>query len=349
MLYNLLLLIGLLCRAQNQADEFQQWKEDFSIHYESETEETLRFSIWKEKVKKYGKAALSPLTDRKESEWRAISEMNEKLLAEYNNVGDFVKYPFVNFPKSFVNRVKKTGIDWRELGAVTPPKNQGPHGFCGTFGRVGQIEGQYHLGGGGANPNPRVHSLTNFSVEQLIDCIGGFNDQWPMIHTLGFEELSDYPWNTTNYPDLKPPPCKLDKSKILPDSTLTNATESPGGDEDQMAAFVFFNGPCQAGINADVFHNVSSDHFLVPSNCTEHKGIDHSINIVGFGADKEHGDYWIIKNSWTPQWQDHGYVYIARGINCGNIADVGCQAGTYGDPKYYFLTDDQKEQTKYFS
>jgi len=327
-------------QSQSQFEEFLQWKKDYGVTYSKSSEENWRFNIFRNKVNKYGKAALSPYTDRTRSEWRTISERNAKLLSGYR---DHPQYPFVNFPQSFITRVNKTGIDWRNLGAVTPAKDQGPHGFCGTFARVGQIEGQFFLGGGGANPNPRNHPLTNFSEEQLIDCVGGFNDQWSMLHNVGFEKLSDYPWNATNYPDLKPPKCKLDKSRIVEDSTISNGTESPGGDEDQMAAFVFFNGPCQAGINANVFSNVSVDHFLVPSNCTQHQGIDHSINIVGLGTDQIHGDYWIIKNSWTANWQDHGFVYIARGINCGNIADVGCQAGTYGDPKYYFMNDKRRE------
>ena len=43
-----------------------------------------------------------------------------------------------------------TSIDWRKRGLVTPAKDQGAHGYCGTFGRVAAAEGQYarHSGHG---------------------------------------------------------------------------------------------------------------------------------------------------------------------------------------------------------
>ena len=45
-----------------------------------------------------------------------------------------------------------TPTDWVKMGAVTPVKNQGPHGYCGTFGRVGSAEGQWALRSGKGPP-----------------------------------------------------------------------------------------------------------------------------------------------------------------------------------------------------
>lgn len=39
--------------------------------------------------------------------------------------------------------------------------------------------------------------------------------------------------------------------------------------------------------------------------------IDHGVTIVGYGS--ENGkDYWLIKNSYGPNWGDSGYVKIQR-------------------------------------
>lgn len=45
----------------------------------------------------------------------------------------------------------------------------------------------------------------------------------------------------------------------------------------------------------------------------------HAIIIVGWGRDIESGeDYWLVKNSWGPEWGDQGYFRIRRGSNeCG--------------------------------
>ena len=59
------------------------------------------------------------------------------LMAEYRaQMGGSPSYPFQNFSKAFVDEALSQGIDWREHNAVTPAKDQGRHGYCGTFGRV---------------------------------------------------------------------------------------------------------------------------------------------------------------------------------------------------------------------
>ena len=63
-------------------------------------------------------------------------------------LGGDSKYPFKNFSASYVATALNTGIDWRVRGLVTPAKDQGAHGYCGTFGRVGSAEGQFALKAG---------------------------------------------------------------------------------------------------------------------------------------------------------------------------------------------------------
>ena len=107
------------------------------------------------------------------------------------------RFTFKNFSTAYVNLAKSTPTNWNTLGAVTPVKDQGPHGFCGTFGRVGSAEGQWVLRGGG--------ELTSFSEQMLVDCIGWDQDQYSFFSGLGFMTSKDYPYNESDYPDADPP------------------------------------------------------------------------------------------------------------------------------------------------
>jgi C1A family cysteine protease len=43
---------------------------------------------------------------------------------------------------------------------------------------------------------------------------------------------------------------------------------------------------------------------------------DHALVLVGYGTKEQ--DYWLIKNSWGPQWGVNGYLMLERGKNkCG--------------------------------
>ena len=73
-------------------------------------------------------------------------------------------YPWRDFSAAYVKSALADPKNWTALGLVTPVKDQGPHGYCGTFGRVGAAEGQFAMRKGGP--------LTSFSEEELVDCIG---------------------------------------------------------------------------------------------------------------------------------------------------------------------------------
>jgi len=43
---------------------------------------------------------------------------------------------------------------------------------------------------------------------------------------------------------------------------------------------------------------------------------NHAVNIVGYGTDSASGlDYWIIRNSYSDDWGQAGYMLIQRGVN----------------------------------
>ena len=326
----------------NEIDKarFELWRKQFSIStFRSAVEERRRFEIWRRHWREHGEAAMSPFSHLTDQEYRSLFPLRES--TPHNN--GYTEYPFKPFSSEYVTQALRSGIDWRERGAVTKAKSQGPHGICGTFGQTQEAESQYFLGGGGANPKKNPHPLVQFSEQMLFSCAReqGVGENY-FLYNVGIESAADYPFNLSHWSDKSPPPCNINKEKILPDSIFTNTTSVPRrAGEDQLAAMVFHNGPMQVGINANVFKYLDEDHFITAKRCAEfnESGIDHSLGVVGFGNHTQKGPYWIMKNSWSDKWQDHGFFYLARGVGCGNFFHSGAHVYTYGPSAYYYEAD----------
>ncbi|CAK7313258.1 Procathepsin L [Vulpes lagopus] len=56
------------------------------------------------------------------------------------------------------------------------------------------------------------------------------------------------------------------------------------------------------------------------SDCSS-KDLDHGVMVVGYGFEgtDSNNKFWIVKNSWGPEWGWNGYVKMAKGQNnhCG--------------------------------
>jgi hypothetical protein len=249
-----------------------------------------------------------------------------------------------DFPSQYVQRALKEGVDWTadKRGVVREVKNQGPHGYCGTFGRIASVEAQYALRSG--------HPAVSFSESMMVDCVGWTGDQTASIlgqgKYPGVMTEKSYPY-VENYKGEKNPPiaqapCKYDKSKVPPGfGGFSDEVHMHGVSEDQRAAWVHHNGPTPMGVDADMFKKKDSEHFVSREACKSGtKKVDHSVTVVGFGNHPSKGPYWKIKNSWGTNWGDKGYVYIARGVDCAGISKMG-KSYIYGNAADYWKTSPQ--------
>ena len=56
-------------------------------------------------------------------------------------------------------------------------------------------------------------------------------------------------------------------------------------------------GPLAVSVDAGAWHDYESGVFSGGNQTSP--TLDHLVQLVGYGSDKEFGDYWIIRNSWT--------------------------------------------------
>jgi cathepsin C len=62
----------------------------------------------------------------------------------------------------------------------------------------------------------------------------------------------------------------------------------------------------------------------------------HAVLVVGYGENHQDGKYWIIKNSWGPNWGEKGYFRIRRGVDTCAVESMAVAAyPTVGSDNYF--------------
>lgn len=213
-------------------------------------------------------------------------------------------------------------IDWRSKGAVTPVKDATKchYIFCTAYiSMVESMEGNLFM---------KTKRLIPLSVQQTLDCAGGFGgDWWEALGSLGLicespldicglESAETYPYTGTYGQS-----CKFDKKRmvapLLTDNCYLGGNCAFG---EAVTAKLLQKGPLATGINTRgrsfQFYSkgVYSDPKCNDGMFEKDDFLNYFALIVGYGITPGQQQFWNVKTSLGTNWGEEGYIRIEKGI-----------------------------------
>lgn len=243
-------------------------------------------------------------------------------VAYRNGCKSFVPSSLENLPDS---------VDWRDENAVTHVKNQGKCGSCWSFSATGAMEGAWAIATG---------DLVSLSEQQLLDCSKNYGNNacngGIMAEAFQYAIKNGMCSETDDPYEASSGTCDTTCNHDVYITDCYNV--SPNNQLELQAAVA--RGPVSVAIEADTsIFQFYAGGVLKNENCGVN--LDHGVLIVGYGEENNGDMYWLVKNSWGPDWGDNGYVKIAR-TNSTNDSGV---CGIAMQPVFPVVT--QHEITNY--
>ncbi|KAK1939510.1 cysteine protease 2 [Babesia divergens] len=196
------------------------------------------------------------------------------------------------------DRANFEDIDWRRAGVVTPVKDQKQCGSCWAFAAVAAVE---------STILQEASTLHILSEQELVSCEsgsegcnGGFSDlALQYIVNNGISASENWPYEGIDVE------CKVHS-----------------GERHYIRSFVTANGFDVAEkllVRAPTVVYISVNEDLVfysggiyNGEC-DSQNLNHAVLLVGEGYDAETNKrYWLLKNSWGPDWGENGFFKMER-------------------------------------
>ena len=315
-------IAGVAASLDVPAFEYVNYLAKFNKNYDLESEFKMRFERFVEThefIKKHNEQENVAYT-------AGHNQFSDWTYAEYKAILGYRKPEGHTRPVATFNETNSDGINWVDLGAVTPVKDQGQCGSCWAFSSTGSIEGAHFV---------KTGKLESFSEQQLVDCAfyqygypnyacyGGLQDYaYNYYETHNAELESVYPYVSGT--SLHRTTCQYNESSATSVEVSTYAAVTPNNPAQMKAALE--QQPLAIAIEADqyCFQTYQSGIF---DNAACGTNLDHAVLLVGYGV--ENGtEYWLMKNSWNTTWGDQGYMKLAI---TGNDAGI---CGIQSDPEF---------------
>lgn len=222
-------------------------------------------------------------------------------------------------------------IDFRgDLESASFVRNQGSCGSCWAVAAAGAMEMHMEKTGKPAK---------KLSYKQLVDCVpnpshcGGTGGCKGATGELAFDYVVKRGLISEDvYQGSKGGSCDLQSPSEL---TVSRYVKLPENQAKPLYHALATKGPVVVSVDATDWQGYDSG---VYAGCEKDTVVNHAVLAVGYGKDggKSGKDYWLIRNSWGPDWGEHGHIRVERHMNddyCG--VDNDPQAGVFceGGPK----------------
>lgn len=232
-------------------------------------------------------------------------------------------------------------VSWAFLNATKRHYNQGSCGSCWAIASTVLLEAHSEIH---AYPDGKGRS---FSAQELVSCVpnphhcggtGGCEGatielamDWAIKH--GLAEDSEVPYKAIDGECMARKSSEGSSLLQIMDRSVTRSSlpeeddaswldTSPAGAAFGMMSWerlpenkyddlliALQDGPVGISVAASDWFEYSHGVF---DRCEKDAVIDHAVVLIGYAKDSSGDGYWLIKNSWGPEWGEHGQMRLLR-------------------------------------
>lgn len=317
------------------SEEWNEFKTKYNKSYPEPTEDQMRFKIFlenKHKIATHNRRAANGERSYTLGLNKYADMSHREFVTTMNGYDPKLKHnksqPLTH---DFDTELKKLGqepnfelpksVDWRQHGYVSPVKDQGHCGSCWAFSSTGALEGQHFR---------KTGDLISLSEQNLVDCSKKYGnmgcDGGLMANAFTYIRENHGVDTENSYPYVAhDDTCHFKKNRVGADDK--GYIEIPSGNEKKLTQALALKGPISIAIDAsqESFRLYNGGVYDEPLCGNGEENLDHGVLAVGYGTDPVHGDYYLVKNSWSETWGQSGYIKMARNKDnqCG-IATSAC-------------------------
>jgi len=300
--------------------KFNDFVEKYNKKYETTEEFMDRLKVFTENVKE-----IEAHNNRRDISWRkGINQFSDLTAQEFKAIhasglvnvvkrqSDESNYYSSNLkPMSDLPESK----DWRDEGIISDVRAQGNCGSCWAFATAEQLESYLAL---------KTGKLTSISPQHITSCApnplkcGGTGGCYGSLTEIGFTYaqlmgvLSEEDFPYTSGETGETGECTYDANTQTAAVYVRGYETLPHNSLEAVMNHVATVGPLGISVDASVWHSYEGGIF---DGCSyeENIEINHGVQLVGYGTDAETGtDYWIVRNSWGPEWGENGFIRLKR-------------------------------------